>query len=144
MPMSRAESEYLERRVMSSSRERLVPLLYEHLVANLRRAKLQIEAGDLEGKAASIGKASSILLELRGTLDFEKGGEIAERLSALYSYFAAELLTIGRSLDVVMLDRITTMAASLHEAWERAATSVAQKRVTVETRAVTASPDLRV
>ena len=52
---------YQQVRVLSSSREELVPLLYERLLQHLRRASAQIEARDLEGQAASltkIGRAS--------------------------------------------------------------------------------------
>jgi flagellar protein FliS len=112
---------YLESDVLSRSKEWLVPLLYEHLVASLRRASVQIETGDLEGKAASLEKASAIVLELRGSLDFENGGEIAPRLAALYSYFASEIISVGRTLDTAHLARLIDMASSLHETWVQAA-----------------------
>ncbi len=128
--MHRTETDYLERDVMSRSPERLVPLMYEHLLANLRRAQTQIEERDLEGKATSLQKASAIISELRVTLDFEKGGDLAQRLAALYAYFAGELLTVGRSLDTMLLGRIIGMVASLHEAWEKAAVSTATTNAT--------------
>ncbi|MDQ6831010.1 MAG: flagellar export chaperone FliS [Gemmatimonadota bacterium] len=128
--MNRTETDYLEREVMSRSPERLVPLMYDHLLANLRRAQSQIESRDLEGKATSLQKASAIISELRATLDFEKGGDLAQRLAALYAYFASELLTVGRSLDTLLLGRIIGMVASLHEAWEKAAVSTATTNAT--------------
>ena len=124
MSKSAYSTKYLEAEVTSRPPEWLVPLLYEHLLANLRRAAVQIERRDIEGKAASLEKASAILFELLGTLDLEKGGELAQRLAALYQYFAAELLTVGRTLDAVHLRRITGMIAGLHEAWVRAAEAV--------------------
>ena len=99
MTGQRNASAYLEARVMSSTREVLVPLLYEHLCANLRRAAAQIEAGDIEGKAASLDRASGIVFELLASLDFEAGGDLASRLAALYSFFATEISTAGRTLD---------------------------------------------
>lgn len=102
---------------MSRSQGWLIPLLYEHLLANLRRAKVQIESGDLEGKGESIGKASSIVIELLGSLDVAGGGEIAQRLGALYSFYGSEIMRIGRTLDVGSLDKIILMVADLHESW---------------------------
>jgi flagellar protein FliS len=111
----------LEHDVMSRSREWLVPLLYEHLLTNLRRASDQIAARDYEGKAVSLEKASAILFELLAMLDFERGGELATRLAALYSYFAGEVGTVGRTLDTALLGRIIEMIGSLHESWTYAA-----------------------
>lgn len=106
---------------MSRPKEWLVPLLYEHLLAHLRRAYVQIEARDFEGKAASLEKASAIVIELLSTLDREKGGELAQRLAALYAYFGTEILTINRTLDTVTLGKMVDMVASLHESWVIAA-----------------------
>jgi flagellar secretion chaperone FliS len=120
-------SSYLEAEVMSRQKEWLVPLVFEHLLSSLRRADVQIAAGDLEGKAASLERASNIVLELISSLDFESGGEIAPRLSALYSFFAGEILTIGRSLDREHLARLIEMIAGLHQAWVQAAHVVAPR-----------------
>lgn len=112
---------YQQVRVLSSSREELVPLLYERLLQHLRRASAQIEARDLEGKAASLTSASEIVFELLSSLDFEAGGEIASRLAALYGYFSREIMIAGRDLDRERLEKTIDMVASLHDAWVQAA-----------------------
>jgi flagellar secretion chaperone FliS len=118
---------YVENDVLSRSPEWLVPLLYEHLLGSLRRAEVQIEAGDLEGKAASLARATEIVLELNASLDREKGGEIASQLASLYSYFALEIMNVGRSLDRKVLGRLLELVAELHEAWTQAAEQVAPR-----------------
>lgn len=121
MGYSAYTSRYLENDVVSRPREWLVPLLYEHLLAQLRRAATQIEQRDYEGKAASLERASDILIELMGALDHERGGELADRLAALYAYFATEIIVVGRSLDSGRLGRTVAMVATLHESWVIAA-----------------------
>lgn len=121
MGYSAYTSRYLENDVVSRPREWLVPLLYEHLLAQLRRAQAQIAQRDYEGKAASLDKAAEIIAELMSSLDRERGGELAQRLAALYAYFASEIIGIGRSLDLIRLGRIIGMVATLHEAWAAAA-----------------------
>lgn len=121
MGYSAYTSKYLENDVVSRPKEWLVPLLYEHLLAHLRRAHAQIQERDYEGKAASLEKACAIVIELMGALDREKGGELAERLAALYGYFCNEILAIGRSLDTARLGKMTDMLSSLHESWVIAA-----------------------
>lgn len=108
---------YQENAVLTTSREQLVPLLYEHLLVNLRRAVRQIRERDIEGKAASVEKASAILFELLGSLDFEAGGELAARLASLYNYFLRELSEASRTLDARRLEPVIEMVASLHESW---------------------------
>ncbi len=121
MGYSAYTSKYLENDVISRSKEWLVPLLYEHLLAQLRRAQAQIEQRDFEGKAASLEKASAIVIELMGSLDREKGGDLAQRLAALYAYFGIEILAVGMTLDTRRLTKIMEMASSLHESWVIAA-----------------------
>lgn len=127
MSYGTTSSRYLEMDVRSRQTEWLIPLMYEHLISNLRRASAQMEAGDIEGKAASLDRASAILMELIGSLDFERGGEIASRLSALYAFFATELIDIGRTMDTERMARLIAMIGELHEAWEQAAESVAPR-----------------
>lgn len=121
MGYSAYTSKYLENDVVSRPKEWLVPLLYEHLLAQLRRAQAQIQQREYEGKAASLEKASAIVIELMGALDRDKGGELADRLAALYAYFGSEILAIGRSLDTGRLGKMTEMISSLHESWVIAA-----------------------
>ena len=127
MSYGRHTSQYLEADIMSRPKEWLVPLIYEHIVSNLTRAKVQIEKGDFEGKARSLQKASDLVYELLGSLDREKGGELAERLVSLYTFLGAEIMTVGRSLDLVYLQRLITMFSELHEAWVQAAEQVAPR-----------------
>ena len=127
MSYTAQQSNYLHADVMSRPKEWLVPLLYEHLLAHLRRAAMQIEARDLAGKAVSLEKGSAIVMELLASLDHEQGGEIASRLAALYSFWTTELLAIGRSLDTAQLGRLIGMIVELHEAWTEAAERVSPR-----------------
>ena len=127
MSYNNSARQYVEADVLSRPREWLVPLLYEHLLASLRRAAVQIEAGDLAGKGESIARAQAIILELASTLDEERGGDVALHLSSLYTFFASELLEASRTLDVRLVQRLIGMISDLHEAWVRAAEEVAPR-----------------
>ena len=123
MSYTGAASAYRTSSVMGSSREQLVVLMYEHLLASLRRAALQIEASDIEGRATSLGRASDIVFELLAALDRERGGEVAGRLAALYAWFLGEIGEVGRTPDTQRLGRLIDQVATLHGAWVRAASS---------------------
>ena len=127
MSYSIQSSRYLENDVLSRSPEWLVTLIYEALLTNLRRAALQIESGDLEGKASSLGRASALVTELMSTLDHDRGGDLADRLASLYAYFALEIMNIGRSLNATNLLGLIAMLEELHGAWIQAAEQVAPR-----------------
>lgn len=121
------KSAYIEADVLSRSKEWLIPLLYEHLVASLRRAAVQIELKDVEGRAQSLDKASGIVLELASSLDREKGGALAGQMASLYAFFISEILHVGRTQDPARLQRIIDMAQELSEAWTQAAEQVSPR-----------------
>lgn len=114
---------YRETQVMRSP-EQIVPLLYHHLLVNLRRAGAQIQARDFEGKAESFNKASEIIFELMGSLDPEAGGEIAGRLASLYTFWLEQLRLVSRELDTARLEKVIEMVGTLHESWVEAAAQV--------------------
>lgn len=117
MTYQQGGNRYLETQVVSSSPEQLVPLLYQHLLVNLKKAGEQIRNNDIEGKAESLQKASAIVFELMSSLDMEKGGEIAVRLASLYSYFTKRISEVGRTLDGSIIQELVELVGSLHESW---------------------------
>ena len=119
---------YQENAVLSTSPERLVPLLYDHLLINIKRGSMFIGKENIEGKYESLQKASDIVAELLSTLDFDAGGELANRLASLYSFWANEISSAGRLLDRPRLDRVAEMVASLRESWGEAARIVESKQ----------------
>ena len=125
MSYDRNLATYQETRVLSSSPEQLIPLLYEHLLVNLKKAARHIDEGEIEAKVASVDKATAILYELLSSLDFDAGGEIAPRLASLYSYFLKEIGEASRTLDSGRLRPLMEMISSLHESWLEAAKIVA-------------------
>jgi flagellar protein FliS len=121
MSFANTTSAYQETEVLSSSPERLVPVLYAHLLVNLKRAAAHIRKGEIEGKFISLTRASDIIAELFAALDFDAGGELASRLSGLYGFWLKELALAGRDLSSERLARVEEMVSSLLEAWEEAA-----------------------
>ena len=121
MATATTHSAYRETGVLSSSPEQLVPLLYEHLLVNLKRSAMRIRAGDIEGKFESLTRAADIVVELLSALDHEAGGELAQRLAALYAFWLREINVAGRDLDAGRVEEVAAMVASLLEAWEQAA-----------------------
>jgi flagellar secretion chaperone FliS len=108
---------YREREVLSASPEKLVVMAFDHVLVNLRRARMALEAGNIELRAQSLGKAREGIMELLMSTDAERGGEIAGNLRAVYSFALSECLAIGRSRDVDQLDRVASLLGNLRDAF---------------------------
>jgi flagellar protein FliS len=103
-----------------SPAQRLVAL-YSHLLLNLRHARRAMAAGDIAGRSGAVMKALDVLNELLFSLDREQGGDLADRLAAIYTHLLGEVTAADRQQDTARLDRVTEIVASLHEAWVAAA-----------------------
>ncbi len=112
---------YRELEILSASPERLVVILFEQLVVQLERARLGAERNDVQLQVTGVTKANLIVGELLATLDFEKGGEIAERLADLYQFLLVELLDAGKTRDATRLRRLGGIAAELRDGFAGAA-----------------------
>jgi flagellar protein FliS len=81
-------------------------------------AKARIQAKDFEGKGKLISKAIEIIGGLRGFLDFEKGGDLALRLEALYDYMERTLFDANRNNDAQKLDEVANLLRSIKDGWD--------------------------
>ncbi len=108
---------YQNSRVVGTRREGLVVLLYERLLADLRGAVVAIQAKDFEMKSQRLQHGLDIIFELLGTLDLEAGGDLAGRLASLYGFFITEINEVGRTLDVVRLERSIALIEGLYGSW---------------------------
>jgi len=108
---------YREREVLTASPEKLVVIVFDHVLANLRRARVAIEAGNIEQRAQAMRRAREGVMELLTTTDADRGGEMALKLRALYAYALREFLAIGRTRDIKQLDSVTAILANLRESF---------------------------
>lgn len=97
---------------------RLIQLLYNAAIERINMAKARMQAKDFEGKGKLIGKAIEIIGGLRAFLDFDKGGELASRLEALYDYMGRTLLEASIKNDVAKLDEVLTLLRSVKDGWD--------------------------
>lgn len=120
MTYNRQTQTYRETEVLGASPARLIPLMYQNLLVNLKRGAVHIRNGDINGKFEALSTAQDIVYELLSALDFEQGGEIAPRLASLYAFWVKEISEAGRQLQPDRLERVAGMVASIHESWAEA------------------------
>lgn len=112
-----AAAAYRTSRVMSSTPVELIVMLHEQLLADLRGAAIAIDAGNLEAKASRIQSANDVVFELLSSLDRTSGGEVSDRLAALYGYMISRIGDASRTLDTAPLKEVAEHVESLLSAW---------------------------
>lgn len=97
---------------------KLIQLLYNGALERINMAKARMQANDLAGKGKLISKAMEIIGGLRSFLDFEKGGELAARLEALYDYMERALFEANARNDAAKLDEVAALLRQVKEGWD--------------------------
>ena len=97
---------------------KLVQLLLDGALERINMAKGKIEAKDYAAKGNLINKTMEIVGALRGSLNFEAGGELAGNLEALYDYMERGLLEASVRNDVEKLDEIADLLRTVKDGWE--------------------------
>ena len=135
-----ALSAYKETRIRTASPGQLVVMLYDEAVKQLDKV-LELANLNKSGKANpnsievignAIVKTRDIITELMVSLDFEQGGEIAQNLFSLYSWFNKELLESHMSMDTGRMKSVRNMINDLRNAWVETTSKSSAKGRAVE------------
>jgi flagellar secretion chaperone FliS len=117
----------VETGVMGSSPHRLIVLLYQGARQAISQARMHLQQGNVAERGMAISKAIRIVESgLQQSLNLEVGGEIAQRLNALYSYMTRRLLEANIQQSGAMLVEVDGLLATLEEAWVGIAPEVAR------------------
>ena len=109
---------YKQSNVITADPKKLIILCYEAIISNLKIVRDSYVSKDYETKAKCLQKAQDILCELTNALDFEKGGEVARNLYALYGYVARHILEADLRRDVEAFAEDIKMLEELKSAWQ--------------------------
>lgn len=115
-----AVSRYQQNDVSSMSPAKRVVFLYGQVLVNLRQAGRHLTARDIEPRARCLLRAQDIIAELLASLDLEQGGQIALNLAHLYGWMLTEIAAVDRKQDAARLERLVSLVADLHGAWDQA------------------------
>lgn len=108
----------IETSVPTADPHTLILLLFEGAKTAIYQAKGKMLEEDIPAKGKALSQAIQIVSDgLRASLDIEAGGEIAERLAALYDYIVKRLLWANLKNDTVALDECLHLLNEIHSAW---------------------------
>lgn len=116
---------YREMEVMAMPPARRLVVLYAQLLTALRQAGRHIELGQIEARTERLLHAEEIIRELAVSLDRERGGDLAVRLSELYSWMLTQVAAMHARPEPNRLDQVVRIVSELHEAWGTAASQLA-------------------
>jgi len=114
-----ARNEYKTNEVMTASRTKLVVMLYDGAIRNLKLAKLSIGDRNIEKTNTCIIKAQKILSEFMSTLNLEDGGDIARDLMSLYQYMYQRTIRANIDKNPDILDEVIVYLDELRDAWSQ-------------------------
>jgi len=121
-----ARSSYREASVRGANPVRLVISLYEQAIEDLRRAVIAMETGAIETRTREINHALMVIAQLQGSLDMERGGEVARNLAKFYGLLRSGLAEAQMKQSARILEQQISQLVVVHEAWlevERATAS---------------------
>lgn len=127
--MQSAVKNYIQTQVSTTTQGDLVIMLFDAALKYLHQAKEKIVEKNYAQKGILISKALDILAELQGSLNINKGGELADRLQKLYFFCSSRLLTANLKMDITKIDEVVGILSGLREAFSEANTLVTTKAV---------------
>lgn len=108
----------VETAVQTASPHELIALLFEAGRSAIRMARLAMEQGQVDVRGTTISKAIDIISNgLQVSLDLDNGGDLASKLSALYSYMTRRLVYANIHDDRQALDEVDNLLGEIQEAW---------------------------
>jgi flagellar protein FliS len=117
-----------------------VVALYDRILRDFRSAIGAIGSGEIEHRVNSLNHALTIIGELQGVLDNERGGEAARNLNSFYTVTRGMVIEAGVNCSVDKLQELVSMFARLRAAWAHVERTVAPAEPTQRLR-VSSQPE---
>lgn len=113
---------YRNNAVLTASQGQLVLMLYDGALRALDVAaealgRPEDDLRRIEVINNSLVKAQTIIAELRGTLDFDAGGELAKSLDQLYDYYHRRLDQANIRKDLQPIAEVQRLLKDLRDGW---------------------------
>jgi flagellar protein FliS len=109
---------YRNTEVVTADPGKLVLMCYEGAILHLKIAKTKYQEKKFEDKGKALIKAVDFINELASSLDFEKGGIIAQNLDSLYNYITRRILQADVTKDLGGINEVIGLLAELLSAWK--------------------------
>lgn len=109
----------LQTGVESATPHRLVQMLYEGVLDRIAQAKGAMLRKDFAAKSRLTNRIVDILSHLQGSLDTDKGGDVAANLYQLYDYMLRQVFAASRYNDTQKLDEVANLIREIKAGWDQ-------------------------
>jgi flagellar protein FliS len=103
--------------VETASPHKLISMLLEGALTSLAQAKGAIERKQIQDRTESLNKATDIIVGLKGSLDLEKGGEVAANLDELYNYMIRQVVKANRENSAETVQEVMDLILEVRQGW---------------------------
>ncbi|MFP4179059.1 MAG: flagellar export chaperone FliS [Spirochaetaceae bacterium] len=112
---------YKETHIKTASQGKIIIMLYDEAIRELDKAVslLEEKTKEFDKVNNSILRAQDMVTELMVSLDFDKGGEIAQGLFSLYMFFNRQMMEANISKETEPLKVVRSQLSELREAWDQ-------------------------
>jgi flagellar protein FliS len=114
---------YQKSAAMTASQGQLIVMLYDGAHRYLAQAAICMRDKDIQLAHNKLRRAETIIIHLRASLDFERGGQIATNLQAIYDFAIRHLNAARVDRDAARIDEVDGLLSELRDAWARVAQS---------------------
>ncbi|MDX9952067.1 MAG: flagellar export chaperone FliS [Methylophilaceae bacterium] len=112
----------VETGVMAASPHKLILMLIDGALLAIAMASQAIREKKIAQKGEEISRAIEIIANgLKASLDKQAGGELAERMDALYDYMCQRLLQANLHSNPAILNEVAGLLKELKGGWEEIA-----------------------
>lgn len=119
MNQANAYNSYKNNSVMTASPNKLVIMLYDGAIKNLKLAEIALQEKQIEKVNMYLLKAQNIIAEFMSTLNYEAGGDIAKNLYQLYEYMYHKLVRANIDKDAEAIIEVKKYLEELRDTWSQ-------------------------
>lgn len=95
----------------------LVLMLMDAAVERMTIARGCIERGEIVRKTKLLHSCVTLVAELRGSLDMQRGGNLAQNLSDLYEYMTRQLIRANNDNSIACINEVLGLLNEIRGAW---------------------------
>lgn len=97
---------------------KVIQILMGNALDKIAKASFFIKNNKTAEKGLNISLAITTIDALQASLDLDKGGDLARKLSDLYNYMVDKLLSANIHNDLTILDEISGLLTTIKSGWD--------------------------
>jgi flagellar secretion chaperone FliS len=139
-----AASTYQQFAARGATPAAITGMIYDVAIDSLHRAIRAIDEGKIEARVSATNKLFSAIAELRSSLNYELGGDVARRLGRFYQLARGEILAASMKVDRSIFEKYARLFGKLRESWRHVEKEHAHAPAAAESapiRTLTAPPE---